>query len=150
MDAKLKFRPYTRKALEAILKQGGLSGRERRILETALALTSATQTQTATKEPLKERERILVIVESNGDVSVLGNELEVECELVHIPKAPEKCDWIVEKIVNVLLPEDFREMYRKGQVIAFGNSQFCLSPWELEYWFDKNPDANSLKINKYL
>ena len=79
-------------------------------------------------------------------MSVLGDDLELDARVIHVPKA--NADSLVRKIVLHLLPEEFRQQYQTGQVIAFGNHHHCLSPIELNYWFDKNPQANFLNIKE--
>ena len=81
----------------------------------------------------QERERVLVIVEHDGFISVFGDRERLQVHIAHrlaCPLQDTKQRLIAEAILEARLPPQFRELFLPANRLATGDVRECLPPDE--------------------
>lgn len=137
----MEAKPFTESALIALQKQRGISGREKRLAETALSLShelarlkEARSRQVIPKdiEEGSKRAKVLVVVYADGAVECYADK-STDVKVAHFPRVMPQNEVIAEKIVEWKLPGVYREIYLPGNLKAYGASNMCPSAIEMDY-----------------
>lgn len=137
-------RPLNAKQLGDIARSPRLTGRERRLVATAIAslherdrllgdLRRMHQDLATLERARPDRERVLVTLSHLGEVDVIAAPW-IDARVVHLPAVQFENQTLAEEIALAMLPRVWQETFEHGTMRARGNACECKTATELVAW----------------